>query len=127
MANGALWNTLVMVAKVTTLWKLGWQHLPVMMERFDRLGTMIGTVHENKTLHEIYRDMPVLDFSRELLQRNPEHLGVMEFEEVLWSDWRQPERIVQTLKTLGKEPAFPSDISQRSLAPTHAIPHVEVA
>ncbi|MEO8325990.1 MAG: sugar phosphate nucleotidyltransferase [Nitrospirota bacterium] len=127
MANGALWNTLVMVAKVTTLWKLGWQHLPVMMERFDRLGTMIGTVHENETLHEIYRDMPVLDFSRELLQRIPEHLGVMEFEEVLWSDWGQPERIVQTLKTLGKEPAFPSDILQRSLAPTHAIPHVEVA
>ncbi len=126
MANGALWNTLVMVAKVTTLWKLGWQTLPVMMERFERLGTTIGTMHEHETLHEIYRDMPVLDFSRELLQRIPEHLGVMEFEEVLWSDWGQPERIVHTLKTLGKEPAFPSEILQRSLATRHSIPHVEV-
>ncbi|WP_447962686.1 sugar phosphate nucleotidyltransferase [Nitrospira sp. Ecomares 2.1] len=127
MANGALWNTLVMVGKVATLWKLGWENLPTMMERFERLGTVIGTVHENETLHEIYRDMPVLDFSRELLQRIPKHLGVMEFEEVLWSDWGQPERIVQTLKTLGKEPAFPSDILQRSLAPIQTIPHVEVA
>ncbi|HNP61167.1 MAG TPA: sugar phosphate nucleotidyltransferase [Nitrospirales bacterium] len=127
MANGALWNTLVMVGKVATLWKLGWQCLPVMMERFEQLGSMIGTVHENETLHEIYRDMPVLDFSRELLQRIPEHLGVMEFEEVLWSDWGQPERIVQTLKTLGKEPAFPSDILQRSLAPIQTIPRVGVA
>ncbi len=126
MASGALWNTLVMVAKVTTLWKLGWENLPVMMERFERLGTRIGTVHENETLHEIYRDMPVLDISRELLQRIPEHLGVMEFEEVLWSDWGQPERIVQTLKTLGKEPAFPSDILENPSAPTHSIPHAEV-
>lgn len=126
MSNGALWNTLVMVAKVSTLWKLGWENLPVMMERFERLGTTIGTVHENETLHEIYQDMPVLDFSRALLQRIPEHLGVMEFEEVLWSDWGQPERIVQTLKTLGKEPAFPSDILEKSSIPTHSIPRVEV-
>lgn len=126
MASGALWNTLVIVANVTTLWKLGWQNLPVLMERFEQLGTTIGTVHENGTLHEIYRDMPVLDFSRELLQRIPEHLGVMEFEEVLWSDWGQPERIAHTLQTLGKKPAFPSEILQRSLAPTDAISHIEV-
>lgn len=126
MADGALWNTLVMVANVTTLWELGWQNFPDMMERFERLGTMIGTVHEHKTLLEIYRDMPVLDFSRELLQRIPEHLGVMEFEEVLWSDWGQPERIAHTLKTLGKKPAFPSEILQKSLVPTHSMPHVEV-
>ncbi|MCA9456876.1 MAG: hypothetical protein KC587_09445, partial [Nitrospira sp.] len=86
----------------------------------------IGTAHENKTLQEIYRDMPVLDFSRELLQRIPEHLGVMEFEEVLWSDWGQPERIAHTLKTLGKKPAFPSEILERSLAPTDAISRIEV-
>ena len=126
MASGALWNTLVIVAKVATLWKLGWQTLPVMMERFEQLVPTIGTAHENETLHEIYRDMPILDFSRTLLQRIPEHLGVMEFEEVLWSDWGQPERIAHTLKTLGKKPAFPSEILQRSLAPTDAIPHVEV-
>ncbi|HSF08562.1 MAG TPA: sugar phosphate nucleotidyltransferase [Nitrospirales bacterium] len=126
MASGALWNTLVIVAKVATLWKLGWRTLPDMMERFEQLGATIGTVHENETLHEIYRDMPILDFSRTLLQRIPEHLGVMEFEEVLWSDWGQPERIAHTLKTLGKKPAFPSEILQRSLAPTDAIPHVEV-
>lgn len=126
MASGALWNTLVMVAKVTTLWELGWQNLPGMMERFEELGAAIGAAHEHKTLHEIYRDMPVLDFSRELLQRIPENLGVMEFEEVLWSDWGQPERIAHTLQTLGKKPAFPSEILQKSVAHTGAISHIEV-
>lgn len=126
MSNGALWNTLVIVAKVNTLWKFGWQSLPVMMERFERLGPTIGTVLEGQTLQQIYQDMPHLDFSRELLQRFPEHLGVMELEEVLWSDWGQPERIVHTLKTLGKEPAFPSEILQSPI-PRHSPSHVEVA
>ncbi|MDH3505028.1 MAG: sugar phosphate nucleotidyltransferase [Nitrospirota bacterium] len=126
MANGALWNTLVIVAKVSTLWKLGWQSLPGIMERFERLGARIGTVHEGETLQEIYQDMPSLDFSCELLQRVPEHLGVMELEEVLWSDWGKPERIVETLKTLGKKPAFPSEILQRPTSPLHSISHVEV-
>lgn len=127
MAKGALWNTLVIVAKVETLWKFGWQSLPLIMERFERLGPTIGTGHEWETLQQIYQDMPRLDFSREILQRFPEHLGVMELEEVLWSDWGQPERIAHTLKTLGKEPAFPSGILQRPTSSMHTISHVEVA
>jgi len=110
MSNGALWNTLVMVAKVETLWKLGWQCLPVVMERFERLATTIGTVHEQSTLHQLYQKMPHLNFSSDLLQKIPEHLGAIELEEVLWSDWGRPERIKETLEALGKKPAFPSEI-----------------
>ena len=110
MSNGALWNTLVMVAKVDTLWKLGWQCIPVIMERFERLGKAIGTVHESQTLHQLYRNMPLVNFSSEVLQKVPERLGVIELEEVLWSDWGRPERIRETLEILGKKPAFPSEI-----------------
>ncbi len=110
MSNGALWNTLVMVAKVDTLWRLGWQCIPVIMERFERLGKTIGTVHESQTLHRLYRNMPLVNFSSEVLQKVPERLGVIELEEVLWSDWGRPERIRETLEILGKKPAFPSEI-----------------
>ena len=110
MSNGGLWNTLVMVAKVETLWKLGWQCLPVVMERFERLATTIGTVHEKPTLQQLYQKMPHLNFSSDLLQKIPEHLGAIELEEVLWSDWGRPERIKETLEALGKKPAFPSEI-----------------
>jgi len=110
MSNGGLWNTLVMVAKVETLWKLGWRCLPVVMERFERLATTIGTVHEQSTLHQLYQKMPHLNFSSDLLQKIPEHLGAIELEEVLWSDWGRPERIKETLEALGKKPAFPSEI-----------------
>ena len=80
------------------------------MERFERLGQTIGTVQESQTLHQLYRHMPAMNFSSDLLQHVPEHLGVIELEEVLWSDWGRPERIRETLEVLGKKPAFPSEI-----------------
>jgi mannose-1-phosphate guanylyltransferase len=110
MSNGGLWNTLVMVAKVETLWSLGWQCLPVIMERFERLGNSLNTGYEQQTLHQLYQHMPFMNFSSDLLQKVPECLGVIELEEVLWSDWGRPERIRETLEVLGKKPAFPSEI-----------------
>lgn len=110
MTNGALWNTLVIVAKVETLWRLGWQCIPFIMEQFEWLGKTINTVQEHQTLHRLYQQMPHMNFSSEVLQKIPEHLGIMELEEVLWSDWGRPERIIETLEFLGKKPAFPSEI-----------------
>ncbi len=110
MANGALWDTFVIVAKVATLWKLGWQCIPAIMERFERLGKTIDTVHERQTLHRLYQKMPHMNFSSEVLQKIPERLGVIELEEVLWSDWGRPERIRESLEILGKKPAFSSKI-----------------
>ena len=110
MSKGALWNTFVIVAKVDTLWSLGWQCIPVIMERFEWLGKSIDTVHERQTLHRLYQKMPHMNFSSEVLQKVPERLSVIELEEVLWSDWGRPERIRETLEVLGKKPAFPSEI-----------------
>jgi mannose-1-phosphate guanylyltransferase len=110
LAKGALWNSLVIVAKVETLWKLGWQYLPVVMERFERLGKAIGSSHEGQMLRQLYQKMPILNFSAELLQRVPERIGVIEVEDVVWSDWERPERILDSLDVLGKESTFSPEI-----------------
>ncbi|GJL66196.1 MAG: hypothetical protein NPIRA05_11670 [Nitrospirales bacterium] len=107
MANGALWNTSVMTVKVETLWCLGWQCLPELMERFEKLDAAIGTSREGLILEAIYQDMPCRNFSSDLLQCVPESVGVMELQDVLWSDWGKPERIAATLQLLGKESAVP--------------------
>jgi mannose-1-phosphate guanylyltransferase len=109
MSDGALWNTLVLVAKVETLWKAGWLCFPDMMERFERLRRNIGTPAEGSTLQAIYQDMPSRNFSRQILQPLAGQLGVMELEGVTWSDWGRPERIVETLQSLGKTPTFPME------------------
>lgn len=113
-ANGALWNTLIMSAKVETLWRLGWKCMPEVMERFEELEKVIGTTQEGSTLREIYQDMPRRDFSSDLLGCVPESIGVIELKDVLWSDWGRPERIADTLRTIGKTPAFASECMQET-------------
>lgn len=107
MAAGALWNTMVMAARVETLWKLGWRCFPEMMPLFERLGKAIGTAQEGIVLDSVYRMMPARNFSSDLLQCAADQVGVIELSGVLWSDWGKPERIADTLRRIGKQPAFP--------------------
>ncbi len=110
LAHGALWNTMILIARVDTLWNLGKGCFPVLMDRFEQLATSIGSSRERQVLRHVYQYMPQLNFSADILQRVPGHIGVMELEDVIWSDWGRPERIIQTLEQLGKEPAFPHEM-----------------
>ncbi len=109
-----LWNTMVVVAKLNTLWEAGWDCFPDVMERFTALGKLIGTQREGTMLSTIYDDMPCKNFSADLLGRSIEHFGVIEMPNLLWSDWGRPGRIMETLKEIGKVPTFSTE---------HMIPH----
>jgi hypothetical protein len=50
-------------------------------------------------------------------QRAPEHVAVLEMTGVLWSDWGKPERIVNTLRQIGRQPIFPLECLGRPFAP----------
>lgn len=108
-ANGALWNTFIMAAKVETLWRLGWKCVPEVMERFEQLEKVIGTSQEGSMLREIYQDMPRRNFSSDLLSCSHESIAVIELKDVLWSDWGRPERIVDSLQAIRKTPNFSSE------------------
>ena len=112
LAAGALWNTFVMTAKVETLWRLGWFCFPVIMQLFERLEAAIGTEEEESLLESLYLAMPVRNFSMDVLQRVPSKVAVMEMKGVYWSDWGKPERIVESLERIGKQPAFPVEYAQ---------------
>lgn len=117
LANGALWNTSVLVAKGETLWELGRQCFPDLMRLFEALSQAIGTPQEENALDAIYREMPAYNFSSDLLQRVPEHVAVLEMTGVLWSDWGKPERIANTLRQIGRQPVFPLECLGRPFAP----------
>ena len=106
MAAGAYWNTFVIVASVGTLWRLGWSCLPEMMPMFECLDRAIGTPGEAMVLESIYRVMPSRNFCTDLLQRVPEQVAVLPLTGVLWCDWGRPERIADSLRAIGKQPAF---------------------
>lgn len=106
MAAGALRNTLVLAARVETLWQMGWQCVPEMMPLFEKYGNAVGTSQELAVLEDIYEVMPARNLSSDLLERLPRRVAVIELTSVLWSDWGRPERIIQTLQHIGKRPAF---------------------
>lgn len=118
MGRGALWNTLVLTATVSTLWEMGRRCFPDIVSRFERLHSVIGTSEEGRVLEQIYQDMPALNFSRDLLQHLPERVAVMELRDVLWSDWGKPERIAETIQRIGRQPAFPLECLQSASKPS---------
>ncbi|MEO8327699.1 MAG: sugar phosphate nucleotidyltransferase [Nitrospirota bacterium] len=107
-ANG-MWNMLVLVTKIETIWSLGWEFFPEIMVLFERLEKVIGTPEECTVLNAIYGVMPNKDFSFDLLQHVPRRMMALELNGVLWSDWGQPDRIEKTLAQLDKKPAFSMD------------------
>jgi len=106
LASGALWNTLILAAKAETLWKLGQRCFPEMMRLFEIYSQAIGTSEEDSVLETVYQVMPARNFSSHLLECVPSEIAVMELSGVLWCDWGKPERIVETLRRIGKSPAF---------------------
>ncbi|MDZ7379503.1 MAG: sugar phosphate nucleotidyltransferase, partial [candidate division KSB1 bacterium] len=121
LSAGALWNTFVMVSKVSTLWELGRQCFPDLISLFERLGQALDTSAEDRVLNSIYEVMPKKNFSSDFLQRVPQHVAVMELTGVLWSDWGKPERIVETLRRISRTPAFPPACLDHPFAPTPVV------
>lgn len=109
MASGALWNTFVIIVRLRTVWTLGHQCFPELMPWFERLSERHDAVTDVEFLEAVYRDMPARNFSFGLLQRIPDQTAVIELADVLWCDWGKPERIVETLRKIGKQPAFPEE------------------
>ncbi len=107
LAQGALWNTLILIAKVGTIWGLAKQHIPDISALFESFDGTIGSTTENFSLESIYSVMPSRNFSSALLQPAARQLAVASLDGVCWSDWGRPERIVATLRKIGRIPAFP--------------------
>jgi mannose-1-phosphate guanylyltransferase len=110
LRKGALWNTMIVTSKVDALWALGWRCLPEIVPAFARFREALRSGRDDTVLDEIYEDLPSGDFSRDLLQRASDKLGVFEMSGIWWSDWGRPERILETLRALKRPAAFPEEL-----------------
>lgn len=123
--HGALWNTLVLVGSLNTLWTLGRYYFPGLLSLFEQFQEAIGTTAESNMLDWIYEIMPVHNFSHDFLQKAPEHIAVIPLEDVYWSDWGNPERILQMIKWMGKIPAFPVSLVTEKRKVIHSPSSIE--
>jgi len=111
LGQDVLWNTMVIVAKVETLWRLGTKILPSMIRLFETFQPAIGSPRELQVLGRLYERMPVRNFSSDLLEQAPHKVAALEMHGVGWSDWGQPERIAESLRQIGKTPVFPAELA----------------
>jgi mannose-1-phosphate guanylyltransferase len=106
MKSGDLWNSMILISRAENLWKLGRQVFPDIISLFEIYKESIGSDHEKAVLDCIYQFMPSRNFSADCLQRFPTELAVIELYDILWSDWGRQERIVETLRRIGRMPSF---------------------
>ncbi len=100
MAEGCLWNTMVLVARAESLLKLVRAVAPEQTAYFSMIRAAIGTICESEVLNQVYQMMPSMNFSSEILTRCPDKLLVLPVRKILWSDWGRRERILATLTQL---------------------------
>jgi mannose-1-phosphate guanylyltransferase len=102
MLRGCLWNSFVMVANRSGLLRLYSTILPRVFARFLRVLPELGTRFEELEIERLYWRLAPIDFSRDLLARNPASLAVLPIDGVQWSDLGEPERVMDVLALLGK-------------------------
>lgn len=113
---GWLWNTMVMVVNIQTLWSLGSRFFPAMMRQFEAFRTVLRFTQngaapgkeERVILSQVYGNLENVDFSSGLLQSAAEWIAVLPMQDVDWNDWGRPERVVESLASIGKRPSFPA-------------------
>ncbi len=111
--RGGLWNTFVMVAKVSAVLEAGKRALPELYERLERIRAFVGCEGEAGAIESAYGAATAANFSKSVLASAPGRLAVSQLPPVSWSDWGTPERVMATLRRERIAPGW-----LRRLAPT---------
>ena len=92
-ACGWLWNSFVMVARVSALLALIKLALPDLYRAFEPVRRCLGTVGEAAAVDVVYCGLPTIDLSRSVLEARPGNLAVLPVSDVEWSDLGDPARV----------------------------------
>jgi hypothetical protein len=105
---------MVLAARAATLWELGRRWLPETLEIFDLFRETLRAVNgrrvhpelETVVLHDLYDHLRPADFSADFLARAVDSTLVFPLEDLLWSDWGRPKRVIHSIQALGlQQPA----------------------
>ena len=118
--SGALWNTFVAIGRAGAFVNLfGATVMPTMMR--------IAEAVAHRDLSRAYGEIETIDFSRDVLSREPRSLLVMEDAASGWADLGHPERVFSTLDRHQIEPCWLREMRNSDLrrlnAEVHLRPH----
>ncbi len=97
LASGAVWSTMVLVARASTLFDLHDAHVPELSATFRHALKLPHPVRQ-KFLADAYKDLPVRDFSRDVVSRASD-LTVYTWPAAMgWSDLGTPDRLDEWMR-----------------------------
>ena len=111
IAAGALWNTFMLVANGRELLELLRAREPSVVADLHHALERGAT----PTLREIYCRLPVLDFSRDIVQRNPPAFSAIRVPACGWTDLGTVDRVRTTLRLKAK--TFATAVATTDAAP----------
>ncbi|HEY7153617.1 MAG TPA: sugar phosphate nucleotidyltransferase, partial [Gemmataceae bacterium] len=110
MAAGHLWNTSVIIAKVSALLELARVAVPALDDRLRQLGKFRGTPDEAAAVYQAYQLMAKTDFSRTVLEARPDGLAVFALRGIGWSDLGSPRRVMDAIAHLPVRPDWAKEL-----------------
>lgn len=101
MDQGCLWNSFVMIGHVQAFLEMTKRALPELVSYFEAIVPVFGTADEYRNVRALYSWLPEVNFSHQVLEKQPESLGVIRVDNVGWSDLGDPSRVLATLSRVG--------------------------
>lgn len=109
--SGCLWNSFVMIGRVRSFLEMFQRYLPELYQMFADVSDSIGTDREDNVVGSIYERINETNFSRMVLEKCSDELLVMRVGKVGWSDLGEPERVIDTLNSIGVKPTWLSALA----------------
>lgn len=100
-SEGCLWNSFVMVGKMSAFMTMIESSLPQMYRMFLAGSSELGKTAESAVIRSVYSWIDETNFSSEVLERSSDMLRVLRVNNVGWSDLGEPERVFGAIKQFG--------------------------
>jgi mannose-1-phosphate guanylyltransferase len=97
MEAGCLWNSFMIVGRVTTLLGLFMVTMPGLYRAFSSVRPALATRFEEGAIKQLYSKLASSDFSREVLQTAAVNLAVLPIRDIGWTDLGEPARVAKAL------------------------------
>ena len=103
LRSGSLWNTFVMVGHVGAFLDMAVASVPGLLEALRSASFLLGSDSETRIAEWLYDMIVPTDFSRHVLSPGARRLVTMPLGEVEWNDLGDPDRVLSTLLSTGRD------------------------
>ena len=104
LERGCLWNSFVMVGRVSAFLRMIGHAAPELYERFDAVVPALNTPEEERLVGELYSQLGEVNFSHQVLAARPRSLAVLRVGGLTWSDLGRPQRVMSMMADAGRGP-----------------------